>query len=253
LGGEVLPPVFGVIYLTNLFTQFSDKIKFLGESGLVGLIAAGDAFVLVGPTVMFPVFLAAGAAMELGPRHRPLRQDEKTFADTVFNGTVDLDLIIITDLVGLGGRPFTAPGMDGSIIINLGIGNYYDDVSLGVIAGATSNDPGGVKGYHFIHEMTHAWEIQNADFAAEGFLCSEGILWKDSLVDNSLTSQYKYGPAGGEWSKAFNVEQRAAIVADWFTGNWFFSNNKRTDPRIAADPADEYFKYIAGNIMVGSF
>lgn len=300
LGGELLPPVFGAIYLTALFSDFSDKLKFLGESGLFGLVVAGGAFVLCGPAAMFPIFAAAGIAFEAaGPNHRPLMQNEKDFADTLFNGTLDLDSIRITDAVGLGGRPFTVPGMDGSIIINLGWGNYYDDLTQGVIDNApsvfdssrsyekddvvefngnyyqskrgsnvnhdpfqdatssspefwTEASPASIPGYHFIHEMVHAWEIQNADFAGQGFLCSEAMLWKDTIVDDSLKTQYEYGPPGNRFDHAFNVEQRAAVVTDWFFGSWHLSSTPRRDIRKPQDPDDPYFRYIRDNIWMGS-
>jgi len=245
-----LPPVAGAIWLSTYFSR-ATGIRFLGEGGIVGLIAATGGYVLVGPTVMFPLFLAGYLAFQLGPKQRSLTQKERDFADAVFKGTIDLDLIRITDMVGLGGLPFTVPGMDGSIIINLGIGNYFDDASEGTLSD-TSIRGASVKGYFFVHELTHAWDICNADFGQEGFLCSEVLLWSTS--SGSILDSYKYGSASGSWAHAFNAEQRACVVADWFAGKWYFSrDHEQKDPRSPMDTTDAYFRYISGNIWLGSF
>jgi hypothetical protein len=133
--------------------------------------------------------------------------------------------------------------MDGSVIINIGLGNYYDDVSEGVL----SEDGGKVAaGYYFIHELTHAWEIQNGSW--QGYLCDEAIVYKDALTDDSLTLQYTYGSADGSFGD-FGPEQKASIVADWFGGIWAFSReHKLTDSRKVMDTIDPYFKFISRHI-----
>jgi hypothetical protein len=210
--------------------------------------------VLAGPTAMFPVFVTGALLMEFGgPSHRGLTQKEINFANQVFKDTIPWDRIVITDMVGAGGRPFTVPGMDGSIILNLGYGTYYSDASDGTVGNATTGTH-SIHGYAFIHELTHAWEICHADFEAQGFLCSEAVIYADSIADDSLTNQYKYGSPEGSWSHDFNVEQRACIVADWFFGKWFYSGeHSDSDPRSPQDAADPYFRYIAGNIWLGAF
>jgi len=168
-----------------------------------------------------------------------------TFANQVFNDSIEWGRIVLNDMVGMAGRPFTVPGMDGSVIINLGIGSYFDDASKGVLA----DDQGQIPpGYYFIHELTHAWQIMNGSW--QGYLCDEAIIYKDALTDNSLLLQYTYGSPDGGWGD-FSAEQQAAIVADWFAGTWIFSrDHARTDPRKPRDPSDPYFKFISGHIWV---
>lgn len=240
-----LPPIAGAIYLTSMVMGPSPR-RFVGDSGLVGLIAAAGVFILVGPTFMFPVFVTGAVAMELGgPSHRPLHEDEVTFAKRVFNDTIPWKKIIVTDMVGLNGYPFTVPGMDGSIISNLGVGNYFDDLSKGTLAGVVGGD---TPGYFFIHELTHAWQIANDSW--QSFLCREiGI--QIGSIGGSLLNQYRYGSPDSTWD-CFNAEQQACIVADWFAGKWYFSaEHALTDPRTAMDPNDSYFPFIAGHIWLG--
>lgn len=241
-----LPPIAGAIYFSSMLGGLN--VRFLGESGLVGLIASAGEYILAGPEAMFPVFVAAGLVFELGgPSHRSMTQPERDFANQVFKGTIDFDKIVISDMVGLASRPFTVPGMDGSVIINIGLGNYFTDLSKGVRSEDQGKLPGG---YYIIHELTHAWQIQNGSW--QGYLCDEAIIYKDALTDNSLKLQYTYGSADGSWGD-FSAEQKACIVADWFAGIWLFSRDHAGgDPRKAMDPSDPYFKFISGHIWMAT-
>jgi hypothetical protein len=251
-----LSPIAAAIYCSTLIADFvrffGGSVNFIADSGLVGLIAAGGAYIFLGPTVMFPVFLGSAFAMEaFGPKHRPLRPSEIEFAKTVFNdNTIPWDRIIVTNMVGLGGFPFTTPGMDGSIIIHIGIGNYFDDLTQGTFDPTLTG--GSVPGYVFIHELTHAWQISNGFWLGSGFICREIGLRTNATIEGSLKNQYTYGPAGGDWGGNFNAEQQACIVADWFAGAWFYSKDHKVgEPRIPMDPNDSYFRYIRDNIWVG--
>src|SRR5262245_22516295 len=98
-----LLPVAAAIYLSSVFSQYTG-VRFLGESGIAGLIVAGGTFVLVGPTMMFPVLVVGTLATELwGPDHRRLHQWETDFARTVFKDTIPWDRIRVTNMVQASG------------------------------------------------------------------------------------------------------------------------------------------------------
>src|SRR5918999_6317927 len=104
---------------------------------------------------MFPAFIIGAAVTAATIKQRHMIDAEKAFADQVFRGRLPLDRILLTNLVGLGDRPFTAPGPGGAILVNLGKG-FDNPVSYTGKGGDTLglNAPGQL----FIHELTHAWQ-----------------------------------------------------------------------------------------------
>ena len=105
-----------------------------GLGGIVGLSIVAGAVFIYGPFAVVPATIAgvaAGAIVDSMVKIRPLgtgdaapHGDETGFARTVFGDSLDFDRIRLTNLSGLGGRAFTAPAVDGTILIN--IGNAYD-------------------------------------------------------------------------------------------------------------------------------
>ena len=71
--------------------------------------------------------VAAGVTVELALKHRKLtdRPEEVDFANRVFQGTLPVDRIVLTNMLGIGGRPFTIPSVGNTILVNLGEG--FDD------------------------------------------------------------------------------------------------------------------------------
>jgi hypothetical protein len=241
-----IPPVALIALASSTFSR-ATGVRFLGPGGLVGFTAAAGTFYLFGPAMVFPVFVAGTVAGELIlPRHRPLQDGEIEFARKVFGDTIPYDRVILSDLVGIGGRPFTLPGVDGSIIVNIGVRNAYDDPvnDADTDANACKNQPGQL----FIHEMTHAWQIANGSL--EGFLCDAAIETKVGEVTVGQTRMYSYGSADGEWGSDFNMEQQATLVEEWFGGTQC-RGPQQPGGRTAMDAKDPYFRYIAGNIRLG--
>ena len=128
-----------------------------GLGGVVGLgIVAGSVFIF-GPAAIIPatiIGVAAGAVVDSMVKIRPLSDGEVQFARQVFGDSLDYGRIRLTNLSGLGRRAFAAPTVDGTILLNLG--NAQDAPLTAVFP------PYPAPGQIFIHELTHAWQIQHA-------------------------------------------------------------------------------------------
>jgi hypothetical protein len=218
--------------------------------GFVGVVVAGGAAFVLGPGALYPAFLvgAAVTAALVGQRH--MTDAEKAFADTVFRRTLPLDRILLTNLVGLGGRPFTAPGPGGAILVNLGKG-YEDPVNYTGKGGEQLGE--NAPGQLLIHELTHAWQIGNESFTPE-YYCRAVSTAVGTLGGDM--SAYAYGPAGGSWG-SFGTEQQASIVDQWFAGNKDpdarslqrgFPPMHSDDQGVGQNP---YYRYIRDNIRSG--
>jgi hypothetical protein len=246
LGLAILAPFVpggaGIICLLMIGTELGQLygVRVLGPDGLVGVLAAAGAAILVGPTMMIPAFIAGAFAAEALIKHRLLTDKEVAFAHTVFGDTIPYSRVIVTNLIGVSSRAITVPNADSDILLNIGAGH---DVSLDtyVPSGSTKyTTPGEL----LIHELTHAWQIAHAPFVHDYFW--SGV--KDQL---SGSSSYQYGPADLAWSD-FDIEAQATIVNEWFSGS---ISNCASWPagvkRKPKDPADPYFTYIANNILLG--
>jgi hypothetical protein len=217
----------------------------LGTAGLAGVVVAGGVLVVFGPNAIVPAIVAgvaAGVAVELSLKHRKLtdRPEEVEFANRVFQGTLPVDRIVLTNMLGFGGRPFTIPSVGNTILVNLGEG--FDDP----IHYAGKGDPDKPKpkpedqkpGQLFIHELVHAWQI-DATFFLPGLMCG-AILNQATTIDGDM-GVYRYGNPGRNFG-SFNLEQQASIVDDWFGGT---GPQKGTPQESGESP---YFRYIRDNI-----
>jgi hypothetical protein len=213
----------------------------LGPGGTFGVIAGVLVFA-VGAAAGLPLGTALILGVEVGAaadvvanaeiQRRPMNAAEIALAQKVFGSTLPYDNVQFTDFCGLGGRPFTAPGVDGKTYCNLGKA-FYNTLGTG-----SGNYPH--NGEVMIHELTHAWQIAHNSFIP-GFVCS-GIVNQTNYVMGD--DVYAYGPAGPPWS-SFNLEQQAQIVNQWFAGDF----NQQGTPM---DPNGPYAHYITGNILAGS-
>ena len=100
------------------------------------------------------------------------------------------------------------------------------------------------RGQLLIHELTHAWQIQNAsleDGYVPGWLC-KGIVEQITEGDDA----YIYGPPGPPWS-SFGVEAQASVVDQWFGANGRQSPPEKETPR-PMNPDSIYFGYIDNDI-----
>lgn len=214
-----------------------------GLGGVLGIgIIAGGVFIW-GPLAIGPAFLigvAVGAIVDALIKIRELTEEEKNFARVVFNDSIDYDRIRLTNLNGLGGKAFTIPTIDDRILINIGAGPAFDDPINAV-------RPGDVPGQLLIHELTHAWQIENfsiEDAYVPGYLC-RGV--DEQVIDGQ--SAYDYGPAGATW-RSYGLEGQATMVDQWFGGNRRQTAQK-LGTGIAMDKNSPYFQYIDNNLRAG--
>jgi hypothetical protein len=224
------PSVSAVVTIGSELGKISG-VHWAPPGGLAGTLVYGATVIIAGPGALV-LGLMAGNAIH----SRSMTSDEIAFVDQVFKGTVPYDRIVLTDLVDpFRGHPFTAPAVDGSILVNLG------DV-YGNPKNSTSNGHGGnalQPGETLIHELTHAWQITHGNFTT-GFVCDG--LW--TQIKNAFDHhEYDYGPAGPAWTD-FNPEQQAMIVQQWFSGS-------RVTQQKPMDWNDPYFWYISHHIWTG--
>lgn len=261
--GDVVGFVAQVIALGATFGAAGVAIVVAGEAadlldleqivlpGMVGVVLAGAAGFVFGPAGMLPAFVLGAAVTAATVKQRHMTVEERAVADRVFQGRVPFDRVLLTNLVGLGDRPFTAPGPGGAILVNLGKG--FDDPVRYTGKGGDAlgqNAPGQL----LIHELTHAWQIANESFTPE-YYCRAVSTAAGTAGGNM--SAYSYGAAGGNWS-SFGTEQQASIVDDWFAGsdNPFDGPQKKFAPMLTEDQAplekqNPYFRYIRDNIRTG--
>jgi hypothetical protein len=213
------------------------KASFAGPGGLVGVAVAAGVVWIWGPGAFVPAIVAgvaAGAVTDALIRHRPLSAAESAFARQVFGDTLPTDSrIILTNMSGLGGRAFTTPNVDGTILVN--IGNAFDDPM-----NAQFPNTYPAKGQLLIHELTHVWQIAQGSFLP-GVMC-EGIV--NQAVKTLGGNPYRYGPPGPPWG-GFNLEAQGAIVDQWFGGNRAGGTGRPMDKE------SPYWGYISNNILLG--
>jgi hypothetical protein len=179
--------------------------------------------------------VAVGAATDALIATRTLNANEIALATLVFENTIPLDRVRITNL-NLTGRPFTAPGADGLIYISVG-GAGYKDASV-------YTDPNKgytVQGQILAHELTHAWQMVNSSFLP-GVVCLGIVTQFNRELGEDV---YNVAPAGPAWSE-FGIESQAALVDKWFAKN--YPNYPTLPPPPLPDPSDPYFRYIRDNI-----
>jgi hypothetical protein len=185
----------------DFWDDVEDFFEDIGDAiiGLAGVVANGaSSFVIQVGTATYNLFSEGEE-----PRHKLLTPEEYKWAnDKMFNGTLpSRGSIIVTNLVGIGGRQYTIPNGLGQIYMNMGSGGYQNPTTY--VRPNSSEVPGQL----LIHELTHAWQIEyNTGLKA----MSEGISnqWKSTVADNK--DVYKY-VCGKKWDE-YNFEQQASIV-----------------------------------------
>jgi hypothetical protein len=220
--------------------------------GTVGILAGAAGSFVFGPSMLIPAFIAGAVAAAAAIEQRPMTGPERDFAEHVFKGRVPYDRVLLTNLTGVGGRPFTCPGPGGVIILNMGDG--FDRPTE--YSGDGDDDGVRAPGQLLIHELTHAWQIANETFLPEyycrAFTTAAGTAGGDM-------SAYGYGPPGPAWG-SFNTEQQASIVDGWFAGRHAPERPGRSQPQRGFAPmssddvtqgGNPYFRYIRDNVRAG--
>jgi hypothetical protein len=250
----LLGSTFGAVGVAVILAGEAAQID-LGQMvvpGTVGIVAGAGAAFVFGPGLLIPAFVVGAVVAVATIKQRVLDGPERDFADRVFRGRVPYDRVLLTNLVGLGDRPFTCPGPGGVIILNLGDG-FEDPTNYN---GDGSKDNVFASGQMFIHELTHAWQIANETFLPEYYCRAFGTAASTAGGDMSA---YGYGPADRPWGE-FNTEQQASVVDGWFAGNMMPDLPNRKEPQRGFPPmssvdvtqgGNPYFRYVRDNIRPG--
>jgi len=189
-----------------------------GVTGSLMVLANKPWVLFLGPGVVVPL-LVAGAISNALMKKRALLPEEVSLADTVFGDTLPLDRIGVTNFANPidETRALTLPDLDGTILV--GMGNRFDQTL------SVANRP------TLIHELTHAWQIEHAPWAA--------ALYFKVVLDRTYDAPLD----GRDWSD-YGPEQQAQLVQEWYTKYQFDLNSKEA----INDPA---FRYIQNNIRLG--
>jgi hypothetical protein len=188
-----------------------------GPPGVVaGIAVVGASVVVFGPGVILPatvVGAVVGTAIELAIKTRLIRDEEKQFARIIFGGTLDqafqANRVWVTNLSHGGGRKFTIPNLDGSILLNLD--DAYDDPIHYSKSNSDYSQPGSV----FAHELTHACQIAANNFVP-GMICNAPGTYDYHSGDGEAARLTDLTWAQRSWTDDFTREQQAHIVDDWY-------------------------------------
>ena len=215
--------------------EFEDEIIWLGQIGTNIAIFSGLSWPVLGPVGAslaiaegaIPVYITVGSLVGKLD-HRLLNDQEWEMAQFIFRDTLpDRSQIVLTNLGGLDGRPFTYPSTIGPVFVNLG--HFY-------VHNATIPN-----GSLLFHELTHVWQAKEGTFS-EVFLYDARV----QLTENP----YLFGP-GDQW-RTYNMEQQAGLVEAWTLGatsrgTHGFDKNARAKFTMNSP----VFRYINGNIRQG--
>ena len=229
----------GLALVVCASAELADSLNasFVGPGGLVGVAVAGGVVLTFGPFAIIAAVIAgvaAGAITDALIGHRQLTDEEYAFATLVFGDTLPpRDRIYVTNLSHGGGRKYTWPNVDHSVLLNLGDA-FADPVHH-------SDDAYPTRGQVFIHEMTHAWQIRAKSFIP-------------GLVCDRLTKTSAYSLALGEDWANMGMEQQAYLVDNWFrryADGWTDIGDLSVKLESQAAVRDPSFAYIANHIRLG--
>lgn len=225
--------------LTGLLKhEAQDEIIWLGQLGANIVIYKGLTWSLDGPIVaslkiakgIVPVFVSVGSLIgKIG--HRFMNDQEWEMAQYIFRGTLfNRREIVLTNLGGFGGRPFTFPSTVGTIFVNLG-DKYVHDASI-------------PEAPVLFHELTHVWQAKR-----DGL--SDIFLYGARVDIPGQPNPYVFTP-GSQWSD-YNIEQQATAVEAWTRGATSStavgdSISFDLDARNKLAIASPVFRYINANI-----
>ena len=194
--------------------------------GLVGVVASGGAVLVLGPGAAYPAFWAGAATARAAIEHRHLTGSERRACDDVFGpGRIPYDKVVLTNLLGLGDRPFTVPHPGGPILVNIGRALETGPLRYGG-DGHADDDARWPRGHVFFHEMTHVWQAVHTRFTP--------ALYCRAVVASTLR-HYSYPDTPWADSTSWGTDQQANIVADWWCGR----GNYSIDPALGQGPAPE--------------
>jgi hypothetical protein len=152
---------------------------------------------------------------------RPMNALEYHIVSSVFGTTLpDRHRILITNAAGVDGRAFTIPTSllsSGAIMLapfglltNALVASVNGMTSLGFLmnVGTDYNALAAGQQRLLVHETTHVWQGHNSPFSLHYVF--------SSMLNQAIYGGGAYAYAPGQPWRAYNAEQQAAIVEDWF-------------------------------------
>lgn len=186
--------------ISDIPDDIIDGLK-IAAFGPVGVVVIDEAILVGTPDIIIQgVVFGPNIHPPLKPRTRRMSSEEHWLAKMVYGNSLPFHKIVLTDVVGMGGRWFVIPNVVGEILVN--IGESFEDPLR--YTSATYPEFGQV----LMHELGHAWQIRHSgsiDFLIEA-------------VPPQITGP-EYDPGDGRkpWNE-YSIEQQAAIVDVWYSG-----------------------------------
>lgn len=203
--------------------------------GAAGIFVSGATIFVGGPMAVVPAVIAGIAATEavneLLIKTREMNPEERTLAELVFGKTLPpFEKIKLTNLAGLGDRPFTTPTATGYLV---NLGQFFENP----IRCRLSHYP--EHGELLIHELTHVWQIFHSKFVP-GLMC-EGILNQAEFIFGKDV----YKPEKGKNWDDYNMEQQATLVDLWYGGYvWQDSKIHRPEGMVGCSKEHPFYRYV---------
>jgi hypothetical protein len=194
--------------------HFAGELLLFG--GVTWPITSASGAIVFGRTV-----LERGMIQMRGPTDQ-----EWEMARHVFRGTLpDRDDVILTNLGGLNGDPFTYPMAPTGHPVLVNLAGFYDD-------DLTPDGP------VLFHELAHAWQAERKVLREPFFYDARATLKGETA--------YVFEP-GEQWSD-YNLEQQASIVEAWCRGATRKTANGFHNGRSELTLGSPLFRYINANV-----
>ncbi|HKE97698.1 MAG TPA: hypothetical protein VKG45_02030 [Actinomycetes bacterium] len=249
------PAATAAAVIGRALKELAEKLSV--DSELVGVfVEYGSAFAM-SPYGIVPLAIRDfidGVALRELIGLRELHPAEKEFARRIFNNpdtpekdTLPFDRMRITKLSNFG-RAVVTPLFNGTILLNLGPGVHEDPVN------STHGDRYPVKGQLFVHELTHAWQVEH--WPAEPYWAGAGLVehiryqapwlfWINGIPVEPGDDPYEVPetPEERRW-RGWGIEQQATLI-----DNWYELFHDQLDSPAAL--LDWRFRYVRDNLRLG--
>lgn len=229
---------------TELVDAFD--LEALSLPGIAGLAVAGGVLLVTGPYGLVPAIVAGaavGMAVDAALDVHEIKQADYEYFNTIFGGQLprDRSRIVLTNLLGAGGRAFVWPGPGNTIWVNVGAasedptGYMGNGEPVAEIPPNTRRAPGQLMA----HELTHVWQIEHTDFVPS-WMCAGLYNQVPTLFGEK--GVYDYDTSAMNWSD-YNDEQQGKIVEHWYAGSLTQTLDvppRNTNPQSGYLPQAEY-------------
>jgi hypothetical protein len=192
---------------------------FVGEIALFGALSWPSQ--VGGALVWGRSLLEQGILKARRPTDEEWEMAQYIFADTLPRRND----IILTNLGGLNGDPFTYPMAPAGLPVMLNLASFYDDGRI-------------PQAQVLFHELTHAWQAQRRVLRE--------VFFYDARATLGGEAAYRFKP-GSQW-REYNIEQQASIVEGWTIGATRKPGSNFVNGRNKLALGSPLFRYVNANI-----